>query len=212
MRKIKQLYLIIGAITLLFVFSGCVNNTGFKKVDLDPDLFDPQTNDDDSAVHDLTPIVIIGDDVSVAVYKCSTDTDCNRCQEGDVYGQTCIGGTCQGSLDIIEDCKEECSVGECIEKDVFTGEEDNNLIGEELDLDFTDDDAIVDNDDLLPDLTQCSNKIKDCVGYRGIGSIYLSDHPACECKYIYVPAGCSPLQAPCPDFSARSNYPECACE
>ena len=161
--------------------------------------------------------LVLGDDVGVAVYKCTTDLDCDRCHNGDVYGQVCGNGTCQGDLTFLEACPEDCSAGQCVENnDVLTGEEVDGLIGGDYDLNpkGEDDDAIVDNDDFLPetDNTQCSNEIKDCIGYRGAGSAYLTAYPACECKLIYVPAGCNPLDPPCSDYSTKTNYPDCACK
>ncbi len=216
MKKTKPIYIYIPIIFAIFVISGCRHDTGLKKIELDPDLLDPQVNVEDSAVDDLTPIIPIGDGVTVPVYKCTSDKDCNRCKDGDVYGQTCINKTCQGTLDLIEDCKDECSAGECIDKDEFTADETTGAIGE--DIDFIDVDEIIEeigtvaNEDLLPDDTQCQNKIEKCLGYRGIGSIYLSKYPECKCQYIYVPAGCNPNDPPCPDFSAKSDYPDCACK
>ncbi len=219
MKKIKPLSLIVSISTvfLLLLISGCTQEGGFKKVDLDLDLDGNQVNDEESAVHDLTPIVTIGDDVAVAVYKCSTDADCYRCKDGDVYTQTCKmpmdaeTGTCQGSLDLVKDCKDTCSAGECVDKDEFTAEEVDGMIGEDYDK-IKYETGLVDNDDLLPDGTGCPAGIEKCPGYqRGIGSVYLTKFPECKCTYIYVPSGCSPMDPPCPDFSSRSNYPECAC-
>jgi len=221
MIKLKPLYIIFSLI-LLFVISGCTHDTGFKKVELDPDLFEPPVNEEDSVVNELTPIITVGDEVTVPVYRCTSDTDCNRCKDGDVYSQTCVikdgekEGNCQGSLDLAEDCKDKCSEGKCIDEDVFTAEETIGTIGEDdefIDVDeIINDIGIVDNEDLLPDETECSNKIEQCIGYRGIGSAYLSKSPECKCKLIYVPAGCNPNEAPCPDFSSRTKYPDCECK
>jgi hypothetical protein len=121
-----------------------------------PGMIDPppKTPEIESAVDDLTSIIIIGDEGgSVAVYKCSSGTDCNRCQDGDVYGQACIDNTCQGSLDLIEDCEDGCRVGECIEKEPT-------------------------------DETQCSPGIEKCPGYeRGIGNYSpRTEYPECACE------------------------------
>ena len=203
----KPLYMLILLSAVLIFISGCAGG-GFKKIDpdLNLDLDTPQVNEEDSVIDELTPIIIIGDDVSVAVYKCSTDTDCNRCKDGDVYTQDCVinngetGGTCQGSLDLAQECKDECSAGGAYST------------GEDLDLDFINEAAIVDNDDLLPDTTQCSSGIEKCPSYqRGIGSVYLTEFPECKCSYIYVPPGCNPMEPPCSDFSSKTAYPDCAC-
>lgn len=217
MKKVKNLYLFMGAIAFIFVLAGCGHDTGFTPVGLPSDFFDQEIEEANSVVPDLTPIITIGDDVVVPVYKCSTDLDCDRCHNGDVYGQECGNGTCWGDLRFIEDCPEDCSVGQCVENnDVLTGEEFDGFIGEDYDLNPKkgDDEMIINNDDLLPepDGTQCTNKIENCIGFRGAGSAYLTDYPACECKLIYVPAGCSPLDPPCSDFSTKSNYPDCACK
>ncbi len=207
----KPAITITSLIILLFLVSGCVGG-GFKKMDPGLNLDDAPINEEDSVIGDLTPIVVIGDDVSVAAYKCSTDTDCNRCKSGDVYGQECTDKTCQGPLDLVEDCKDTCSAGECIDEIVLTGEENAYAVGEDYDLTY-DENAIVDNDDLLPDGTQCSPGIEKCPNYQyGIGSVYLTEFPECKCTYIYVPAGCNPTEPPCPDFSSRTNYPDCACD
>lgn len=205
--------LMISMLVLILLITGCAA-PGMKPLPDDLELDNENTGDDeDSVIDELTPIVVIGDDVSIAVYKCSSDTDCNRCQNNGVYGQTCIAGTCQGNLDLIENCEFECSAGECVDKDEFTADELAVGVGDDIDYeDIYDDDAIVDNDDLLPDPTQCTKDLSTCIGYRGIGSVYLTPFPECECKIIYVPEYCNPMEVPCPDHSPRTKYPDCACE
>ena len=207
----KIFFLVISAILLVIVVSGC-RRSGLVSIDpgLNPD--DAPRNDSESVVHDLTQIVTIGDDVSVAVYHCNTDTDCNRCQDGDVYGQTCIDGTCQGTLVLIEECEDYCSVGECIEDDESTTDEDQGAIG--VDSEPSDDENTVGaNEDPVTDETPCPTGIEKCPGYtRGIGSVYLTKYPECKCEYIYIPYGCNPHEPPCPDYSPRTAYPDCACK
>ncbi|MBT4850289.1 hypothetical protein HON36_05580 [Candidatus Parcubacteria bacterium] len=216
MLKINKLYFILFVLVIPLLITGCGDDTSPAPFDLGPGFFDKDIEEANSVVNELTPIVTIGDEVTVPVYQCNVDLDCDRCHNGDVYGQVCSNGTCQGDLRFLEECPEDCSVGECVENDdILTGEEVDGLVGEDYDLNpkGEDDDAIVDNDDLLPepDGTQCSNSIESCIGYRGIGSAYLTDYPACECKLIYVPAGCSPMDPPCPDFSTKTDYPACEC-
>jgi len=211
MKKRKLLYIIPSAIFMLFILSGCKLEFEFFEKIPDPELRPPDTSED-SAIDDLTPITIIGDDVAVPVYKCSSNTDCDRCSNGDVYGQTCINETCQGSLDLIEDCKDTCSSGKCIDKDILTGDEIIGSLGEDFES-VEDSDAVVNNEDLLTDITQCSPGIEKCPNYqRGIGSVYLTTFPECKCTYIYVPPGCNPMDPPCSDFSTKTDYPNCACK
>lgn len=153
MKNTKLLYKFIPTMFMLFILSGCHHDTGFTPVGLDPDFFEKEIEEANSVVNELTPIITIGDDVAVAVYKCSTTLDCYRCQNGDVYFQECANGTCQGDLIFGEDCPEDCSAGECVENDdVLVGEEFDGVIGEDYDLNPKGayNDAIVDNDDLLP--------------------------------------------------------------
>lgn len=208
MKKIKFILLTITLLSIALL-SGCslIGESEGGMVPVDPLDLGPNEKIEDSAMDDLTPLIIVGTS-GVAVYKCTSDTDCNRCENGDVYGQTCIDKTCQGSLDLIENCKEGCSAGECTEKDILTGEETIGTIGEDYEI-IEDDSALVNNEDLLQDKTNCPNKIQDCIGFRGIGSMYLDDN--CKCKIIYVPASCNPMEPPCPDYSSKSNYPDCAC-
>ncbi len=178
---VTQKIILFVLLTSLIITSGCAWDDDQVTI---LNLTTTTTTTLESAVGELTPIIIIGagEGGTVAVYKCSSGTDCNRCQDGDVYGQACIDNTCQGSLDLIEDCEDGCSAGECIEKEPT-------------------------------DETQCSPGIEKCPGYeRGIGTVYLTKFPECECKYIYIPEGCNPLEPPCPDYSPRTEYPECACE
>lgn len=196
------------SIALLFILAGCAG--GLKIIDPSLELENDYVNEEDSVVDELTPIIIIGPDVSVATYRCNTSTDCNRCQGGDVYGQACISEICQGSLDLVEVCEDKCSAGQCVEDDVLTGEEIIGSYGEDFDL-AEDPNATVKNVDLLPDETQCSPGTEKCPGTQGIGNIYLTQFPECKCTYIYVPSGCNPNEPPCFDYSSRSAYPECAC-
>ena len=224
MKKSQSFFIIISTIALLFLVSGC-SQGGFKKVDSGLDLDTPLVNEEDSVVPELTPIITIGDGVSVPVYKCISDADCYRCVDGDVHTQECIiaspteetEGTCQGPLDLVEDCDDNCSEGKCIDKDEFTAEDTTGSIGD--DVDIIDVDKIieeigtVENKDLLTDEGKCPTGIEKCPNYQmGKGSVYLSAAPECKCKYIYVPAGCNPNDPPCPDYSSRSDYPECACD
>lgn len=223
MKKRKSYLIVISSFILLFLITGC-REGGFKKVDSGLDLDTPLVNDEDSAVHDLTPIVTVGDGVSVAVYKCTVDLDCYRCVDGDVHTQECIistpaenkEGTCQGPLDLVEDCKDECSEGKCIAKYEYTATETEGAIGEDeevIDVEkIIEEIGTVENKDLLPDGEKCPTGIEKCPNYRmGIGSVYLSAPPECKCKYIYVPAGCNPNDPPCPDYSSRTKYPDCEC-
>ena len=150
MKKSQSFFIIISTIALLFLVSGC-SQGGFKKVDSGLDLDTPLVNEEDSVVPELTPIITIGDGVSVPVYKCISDADCYRCVDDDVHTQECIitspteetEGTCQGPLDLVEDCEDNCSEGKCIEKDEFTAEDTTGAIGD--DVDIIDVDKIIDS-------------------------------------------------------------------
>ena len=104
---------IIFLLLLVFV-AGCLHDEGgMTQIDPDtPDSLRLDNDPDDSAVDDLTDIVVLGVDVGVEVLKCEKPEDCKRCRDNGIYTQDCINGVCQGEVDLVKQCAEDevCTV------------------------------------------------------------------------------------------------------